>query len=175
MRTRKRKFPSAPFVAVYFPTRISRSARRDDSGDAEQTRYPRGACNLHFFDCTGLQHLGLEQGAGQGWGGLPRGSLPPHCLPPPPGHHPHTHPQPVGASAFNPFHHAIEQRSPRLPGSNAGKSNARASRARIKIPRRRRRQQGGRGRRRRRRGRGSTRETPDPRPPPERGRSGVFK
>ncbi|XP_050450121.1 uncharacterized protein LOC126850812 [Cataglyphis hispanica] len=71
------------------------------------------------FKLSGLQHLGLEQGAGQGWGGLPRGSLPPHCLPPPPGHHPHTHPQPtVGASAFNPFHHAIEQRSPRLPGSN---------------------------------------------------------
>ncbi|XP_076680904.1 uncharacterized protein LOC143375556 isoform X2 [Andrena cerasifolii] len=70
------------------------------------------------LDCTGLQHLGLEQGAGQGWGGLPRGSLPPHCLPPPPGHHSHTHPPAAGASAFNPFHHSIEQRSPRLPGPN---------------------------------------------------------
>lgn len=103
----------------YFWT-IWRSPRCDDNGDTKQT-VSSGTCNLHFFDCTGLQHLGLEQGAGQGWGGLPRGSLPPHCLPPPPGHHPHTHPQPVGASAFNPFHHAIEQRSPRLPGSNAGK------------------------------------------------------
>ncbi|KYM99539.1 Protein lozenge [Cyphomyrmex costatus] len=94
---------------------------RDDSGDVEQTESLE-TCNLHFFDCIGLQHLGLEQGASQGWGGLPRGSLPPHCLPPPPGHHPHTHPQPVGASAFNPFHHAIEQRSPRLPGPNAESS-----------------------------------------------------
>lgn len=76
------------------------------------------------LDCTGLQHLGLEQGAGQGWGGLPRGSLPPHCLPPPPGHHSHTHPPAAGASAFNPFHHSIEQRSPRLPGPNTGKNLA---------------------------------------------------
>ena len=75
-----------------------------------------------ILDCTGLQHLGLEQGASQGWGGLPRGSLPPHCLPPPPGHHSHTHPPAAGASAFNPFHHSIEQRSPRLPGPNSGKS-----------------------------------------------------
>lgn len=71
------------------------------------------------FKLTGLQHLGLEQGASQGWGGLPRGSLPPHCLPPPPGHHSHTHPPAAGASAFNPFHHSIEQRSPRLPGPNS--------------------------------------------------------
>ncbi|OAD55337.1 Protein lozenge [Eufriesea mexicana] len=71
------------------------------------------------FKLSGLQHLGLEQGAGQGWGGLPRGSLPPHCLPPPPGHHSHTHPPAAGASAFNPFHHSIEQRSPRLPGPNS--------------------------------------------------------
>lgn len=70
----------------------------------------------------GLQHINLEQGASQGWGGLPRGSLPPHCLPPPPGHHAHAHPPPAGGSAFNPFHHAIEQRSPRLPGSNTGKN-----------------------------------------------------
>lgn len=74
------------------------------------------------LDCTGLQHLGLEQGASQGWGGLPRGSLPPHCLPPPPGHHSHTHPPAAGASAFNPFHHSIEQRSPRLPGPNSGEA-----------------------------------------------------
>ncbi|XP_024942491.1 uncharacterized protein LOC107269426 isoform X2 [Cephus cinctus] len=68
------------------------------------------------FKFSGLQHVSLEQGSNQGWGGLPRGSaLPPHCLPPPPGHHPHTHPPPGGASAFNPFHHVIEQRSPRLP------------------------------------------------------------
>ncbi|XP_026667115.1 runt-related transcription factor 1-like isoform X2 [Ceratina calcarata] len=74
------------------------------------------------FKLSGLQHLGLEQGAGQGWGGLPRGSLPPHCLPPPPGHHSHTHPPAAGASAFNPFHHGIEQRSPRLPGPNSDSS-----------------------------------------------------
>ncbi|KOC68553.1 Protein lozenge [Habropoda laboriosa] len=74
------------------------------------------------FKLSGLQHLGLEQGAGQGWGGLPRGSLPPHCLPPPPGHHSHTHPPAAGASAFNPFHHTIEQRSPRLPGPNSESS-----------------------------------------------------
>ncbi|XP_076763598.1 uncharacterized protein LOC143430993 isoform X1 [Xylocopa sonorina] len=74
------------------------------------------------FKLSGLQHLGLEQGAGQGWGGLPRGSLPPHCLPPPPGHHSHTHPPAAGASAFNPFHHSIEQRSPRLPGPNSESS-----------------------------------------------------
>ncbi|XP_031832676.1 uncharacterized protein LOC116427001 [Nomia melanderi] len=74
------------------------------------------------FKLSGLQHLGLEQGAGQGWGGLPRGSLPPHCLPPPPGHHSHTHPPTAGASAFNPFHHSIEQRSPRLPGPNTESS-----------------------------------------------------
>ncbi|XP_012289117.1 uncharacterized protein LOC105704470 [Orussus abietinus] len=67
------------------------------------------------FKLSGLQHLSLEQGGNQGWGGLPRGSLPPQCLPPPPGHHSHSHPPPGGASAFNPFHHAIEQRSPRLP------------------------------------------------------------
>ncbi|XP_033335791.1 uncharacterized protein LOC117226002 isoform X1 [Megalopta genalis] len=74
------------------------------------------------FKLSGLQHLGLEQGASQGWGGLPRGSLPPHCLPPPPGHHSHTHPPAAGASAFNPFHHSIEQRSPRLPGPNTESS-----------------------------------------------------
>ncbi|XP_076242001.1 uncharacterized protein LOC143183987 [Calliopsis andreniformis] len=74
------------------------------------------------FKLSGLQHLGLEQGASQGWGGLPRGSLPPHCLPPPPGHHSHTHPPTAGASAFNPFHHSIEQRSPRLPGPNTESS-----------------------------------------------------
>ncbi|XP_015439185.1 PREDICTED: uncharacterized protein LOC107194133 [Dufourea novaeangliae] len=74
------------------------------------------------FKLSGLQHLGLEQGASQGWGGLPRGSLPPHCLPPPPGHHSHTHPPAPGASAFNPFHHSIEQRSPRLPGPNTESS-----------------------------------------------------
>lgn len=108
------------FIANISFKRYRGHVRRDDSGDAKQTDSLE-TCNLHFFDCIGLQHLGLEQGAGQGWGGLPRGSLPPHCLPPPPGHHPHTHPQPVGASAFNPFHHAIEQRSPRLPGPNAGK------------------------------------------------------
>lgn len=79
------------------------------------------------LDCTGLQHLGLEQGASQGWGGLPRGSLPPHCLPPPPGHHSHTHPPAAGASAFNPFHHSIEQRSPRLPGPNSGENCIRHS------------------------------------------------
>ncbi|XP_014603350.1 PREDICTED: uncharacterized protein LOC106786453 isoform X1 [Polistes canadensis] len=70
------------------------------------------------FKLSGLQHLNLEQGTNQGWGGLSRGSLPPHCLPPPPGHHAHAHPPPAGGSAFNPFHHAIEQRSPRLPSSN---------------------------------------------------------
>ncbi|KAG7209808.1 hypothetical protein KM043_011424 [Ampulex compressa] len=74
------------------------------------------------FKLSGLQHMSLEQGASQGWGGLPRGSLPPHCLPPPPGHHSHTHPTPAGASAFNPFHHTIEQRSPRLPGTNTESS-----------------------------------------------------
>ena len=79
------------------------------------------------LDCTGLQHLGLEQGASQGWGGLPRCSLPPHCLPPPPGHHSHTHPPAAGASAFNPFHHSIEQRSPRLPGPNSGENCIRHS------------------------------------------------
>ncbi|XP_076182278.1 uncharacterized protein LOC143154234 isoform X1 [Ptiloglossa arizonensis] len=83
---------------------------------------PLGFKLSDLFDCTGLQHLGLEQGAGQGWGGLPRGSLPPHCLPPPPGHHSHTHPPTAGASAFNPFHHSIEQRSPRLPGPNTESS-----------------------------------------------------
>ncbi|XP_034191600.1 uncharacterized protein LOC117609416 [Osmia lignaria lignaria] len=74
------------------------------------------------FKLSGLQHLSLEQGASQGWGGLPRGSLPPHCLPPPPGHHSHTHPPTAGASAFNPFHHSIEQRSPRLPAPNTESS-----------------------------------------------------
>ncbi|XP_046602901.1 uncharacterized protein LOC124296694 isoform X1 [Neodiprion virginianus] len=71
------------------------------------------------FKLTGLPHLGLEGvGAGGGWGGLPRGGLPPHCLPPPPpGHHSHSHPPPGGASAFNPFQHAIEQRSPRVPAT----------------------------------------------------------
>lgn len=68
------------------------------------------------FKLSGLQHLSLEQGGGQGWGGLPRGALPPHCLPPPPGHHSHTHPSTGAASAFNPFHHTIEQRSPRMQG-----------------------------------------------------------
>ncbi|KAK0083561.1 hypothetical protein PV325_008608 [Microctonus aethiopoides] len=64
---------------------------------------------------TRLQHLSLEQNGGQGWGGLSRGSLPSHCLPPPPGHLSQSHPPPTGVtSAFNPFHHAIEQRSPRL-------------------------------------------------------------
>ncbi|XP_063985001.1 runt-related transcription factor 2-like [Diachasmimorpha longicaudata] len=74
------------------------------------------------FKLSGLQHLGLEQAGGQGWGGLPRGSLPPHCLPPPPGHLSQPHPPPGAGgtvSAFNPFHHAIEQRSPRLPVSNS--------------------------------------------------------
>ncbi|CAK9833524.1 Protein lozenge [Anthophora retusa] len=83
---------------------------------------PLGFKLSDLLDCTGLQHLGLEQGASQGWGGLPRGSLPPHCLPPPPGHHSHTHPPAAGASAFNPFHHTIEQRSPRLPGPNSESS-----------------------------------------------------
>ncbi|XP_043482109.1 uncharacterized protein LOC122511114 [Leptopilina heterotoma] len=69
------------------------------------------------FKLSGLQHLSLDQGGGQGWGGLPRGALPPHCLPPPPGHHSHTHPTTGAASAFNPFHHSIEQRSPRMQGS----------------------------------------------------------
>ncbi|XP_058803848.1 runt-related transcription factor 2-like isoform X2 [Phymastichus coffea] len=75
------------------------------------------------FKLTGLQHLGLEQGGpATGWGGLPRGGLPPHCLPPPPPAH-HSHAAPTGtaavtattASAFNPFHHTAERRSPRLP------------------------------------------------------------
>ncbi|XP_066597249.1 uncharacterized protein [Prorops nasuta] len=74
------------------------------------------------FKLSGLQHLSLEQGASQGWSGLPRGSLPPHCLPPPPGHHTHAHPPPGGASAFNPFHHAIDQRSPRLSAPNTDSS-----------------------------------------------------
>ncbi|XP_034951507.1 uncharacterized protein [Chelonus insularis] len=68
------------------------------------------------FKLSGLQHLGLEQNGGQGWGGLPRGSLASHCLPPPPGHLSQTHPPSGTTSAFNPFHHAMEQRSPRMPG-----------------------------------------------------------
>ncbi|CAD6217157.1 GSCOCG00004698001-RA-CDS [Cotesia congregata] len=64
------------------------------------------------FKLSGLQHLSLEQN-GQ-WGGPPRGSLPPHCLPPPPGHLSQPQHPPTATSAFNPFHHAIEQRS-RLP------------------------------------------------------------
>ncbi|XP_051155806.1 uncharacterized protein LOC127278244 [Leptopilina boulardi] len=75
------------------------------------------------FKLTGLQHLSLDQGGGgQGWGGLPRGALPPHCLPPPPGHHSHTHPTSGAASAFNPFHHTIEQRSPRMQGPATNES-----------------------------------------------------
>lgn len=78
---------------------------------------------------TGLQHLGLEQGGqATGWGGLPRGGLPPHCLPPPPAHH--SHAAPTGtvavtattASAFNPFHHTTERRSPRLPAPANGEN-----------------------------------------------------
>lgn len=72
-----------------------------------------------------MQHLGLEQSGGQGWGGLPRSSLPPQCLPAPPGHLSQSHPPPGSngagnVSAFNPFHYAIEQRSPRLSAPTAG-------------------------------------------------------
>ncbi|KAJ8686721.1 hypothetical protein QAD02_022515, partial [Eretmocerus hayati] len=91
------------------------------------------------FKLSGLQHLGLDQGAAaaaaaaaHSWGGLPRGGLPPHCLPapppppPPPGHHSHgqpTSPLATAASAFNPFHHGVEQRSPRLPAAPANDSS----------------------------------------------------
>ncbi|XP_016841568.1 runt-related transcription factor 3 isoform X2 [Nasonia vitripennis] len=59
------------------------------------------------FKLSGLQHLGLDQGAAaaaaaQGWGGLSRGGLPPHCLPPPPGHHSHAHPAAAAAAAAVP-------------------------------------------------------------------------
>ncbi|XP_014207881.1 uncharacterized protein LOC106638979 [Copidosoma floridanum] len=111
------------------------------------------------FKLSGLQHLSLDQNAAvaaaaaaaQGWGGLSRGGLAPHCLPPAPGHHSTTHAaQPTAvtaataatvvaatvappgattavntatASAFNPFHHAIEQRSPRLTTASANDSS----------------------------------------------------
>lgn len=74
-----------------------------------------------FVLVAGLQQLSLDQGAGQGWGSLPRGSLPHHFLPPPPGNHSHAHQPSGGTSAFNPFHHAIEQRSPRMQGPASGK------------------------------------------------------
>ncbi|XP_043279867.1 uncharacterized protein [Venturia canescens] len=84
------------------------------------------------FKLSGLQHLGLEQGTGQGWGGLLRGSLPPQCLPPPTGIHSqqqqqqHPHPPAAGGvSAFNLFHHGMEQRSPRLTGPPSTDSTSR--------------------------------------------------